>query len=131
LGLRVNAPYSFAVGMKGLCRLFSGSRLETRSTTRIESIAATVVPLSQLGVRPLPMTFGRRSVRGRATTLFRLPGADAADRPASGGVACCAGRVGMMRDGHSGRRLWQETHELNGGESDVRCTSIVARATSM
>jgi hypothetical protein len=28
LGLRVNTPYSFAVGMKGLCRLFSGSRLE-------------------------------------------------------------------------------------------------------
>jgi hypothetical protein len=56
----VGPPYSFAVGMKGLCPLFRVRGLKTAYTTPFGPTAATVVPLSQLHAMALPMSFVRR-----------------------------------------------------------------------
>src|SRR5580765_4504614 len=113
--------------MNGWCRLFRVRGLKTRCTTPIESKAATVVPLSQCRGRTVTDDVARAAhmVVRPHSSAGRAPAADS-----RAGARCGSERVGMMRDGSLDGRLWQDTHELNGAESDARSTSIVARPTS-
>src|SRR5436190_20097085 len=93
-----------------------------------ESNEATVIPLPHL--RGQVVTKEARQARCPwscdHTPLAPTPAADRCPVVSRS----CGEPIGMMRDGHLDGRLWQDTHELNGGDSDAKCTSIVARATS-